>query len=187
MSSQARARLIGRVAGAADVAAFAERGRTMRARHKEPAMPSHRRIGTPRGESRGILFRVVALTAVLIAAHLVAATGCARRAADDADPPPADLKRLAEVRQTIRASDPAAVVGLVTEVLAHRPFAAVSEMPAGELSAGEPITFIDSNRRVIAHGVVRRVLADSVHVEFERPISAFRSVRAGDIAVRFKP
>jgi hypothetical protein len=94
--------------------------------------------------------------------------------------------RIAQIRQDIRATDPGAVVGVVTHVLSNQNYAAVGDMPLGDLRVGQPMTFIDANRRIITHGVIRRITTTEAHVEFERPIGTARSVRVGDLAVRFK-
>jgi hypothetical protein len=125
-------------------------------------------------------------TASIFLLVLLFLPGCGGRTPAQPDAPPADTARLAAVRQAIRASDPAAIVGIVTEVLSIRSYVAVSDVPLDEFRAGEPITIIDSQQRVITHGVVRRVTEASLHVEYVKPAPPAREPRVGDLAVRFK-
>lgn len=108
--------------------------------------------------------------------------------------PPADTQMLNMVRQQISASDPGALVGRVIAVEPHgRPFAAVSDVPAEQFHDGDPITFVDSRREVLTHGFVRRVVDNTVHVEWLPPVTvpsgsttaSPRAPRVGDLAVRY--
>ena len=113
-------------------------------------------------------------------------SGCASNKQTTAQPGAVDPMLLAQIRQDMRATDPGTVVGVVTQVLENRDYAAVSDLPLEELGVGQPMTFIDTNRQLITHGTIRRITLTEAHVEFEQPIGANRRVRVGDIAIRFK-
>lgn len=122
----------------------------------------------------------------LLASLTLAPPGCASKTGGASEDPAPDATRVAQIRQDIRATDPGAVVGVVTHVLSSRNYAAVGDMPLADLRVGQPMTFIDSNRRIVTHGIIRRITSTEAHVEFERAVGTARTVRVGDLAVRFK-
>jgi hypothetical protein len=131
--------------------------------------------------------RSSALRLTLMLASMLTLIDCGWGCAAKKSAPPASRETLAAVRQHMAAADPNALVGLVIAVEpGGQPFAAVSDMPAKEFREGEPITFIDSNRKYLTNGFVRRITEDTLHVEWVKPGSDGRAPRAGDLAIRFK-
>ena len=112
--------------------------------------------------------------------------GCAHRTdtAVSQPAPPADVQA---VRQAIRASDPKAIVGVVTAVLPDTSFASVGDVPVADFHVGEVVTFIDGEQHSLTHGVVKGISGDSLHVQYDKPATGGREPQVGDLAVRFKP
>jgi hypothetical protein len=101
--------------------------------------------------------------------------------------PPADEETLRLIRQSFTATDPKAIVGLVVAVLPDQMYAAVGDVDVKDFTQGEAITFIDSNKKPLANGVVKKVTADALDVQYEAPIPNGRAPKVGDLAVRFEP
>src|SRR4051794_36111006 len=109
--------------------------------------------------------------------------GCAK----NGEAVPASPAKVREIRQQVATTNPSALVGVVIAVEPKgRPFAAVGDVPAQEFHEGDPIAFIDSNQNELTHGIVRRVVADAVHVEWFKPTNGQREPRVGDLAVRYR-
>jgi hypothetical protein len=113
-------------------------------------------------------------------------TGCQTPPKDTAAPP-ADEETLRLIRQSFTATDPKAIVGLVTAVLPDQMYAAVGDVDVKDFNEGEVVTFIDSNKQPLVNGVIKKVTADALHVQYEKPATGSRAPKVGDLAVRFKP
>jgi hypothetical protein len=116
-------------------------------------------------------------------AALILMAGCAK----SGESVPATPAMVRTIRQQVATTNPSALVGVVIAVEPKgRPFAAVGDVPAQEFHEGDPIAFIDSNQNELTHGIVRRVVADAVHVEWFKPTNGQREPRVGDLAVRYR-
>jgi len=100
---------------------------------------------------------------------------------------PADEETLRLVRQSFTASDPSAIVGLVIAVLPDPMYAAVGDVDVKDFNEGDAISFIDSNKKFLVNGVVKKVTSDALHIQYEPPAPNSRAPKVGDLAVRFKP
>jgi hypothetical protein len=100
---------------------------------------------------------------------------------------PANDDTVRLIRQSFTATDPKAIVGLVIAVLPDQMYAAVGDIDVKDFSEGEAISFIDSNKKFLVNGVVRKVTADALDVQYEAPGPNSRAPKDGDLAVRFKP
>ena len=98
--------------------------------------------------------------------------------------PPVTAWQLAQLRESYRKTDPEARVGRVTEVLTSANLAAVRDVPVGDFTLGDVITFMDSNGKVLVLGTVEVINANSLTVKYEKPDPASRAPMAGDVAVR---
>ncbi len=141
-------------------------------------------MGRTRGRTRGRIWgRMVALP---IVAALCLLSGCQAPVKDSAAPP-ADEETLRLVRQSFTASDPTAIVGLVIAVLPDQMYAAVGDVDVKDFSEGDAISFIDSDKKFLVNGVVKKVTADALHIQYVPPAPNSRAPKVGDLAVRFKP
>jgi hypothetical protein len=121
---------------------------------------------------------------LLIACVSIACVGCAQNKADA----PASPAVVRAVRQKLTKTNPQVLVGAVTAVEPNgKPFAAVGDVPAAQFHVGEPIAFLNANQEVLTHGIVRRILPDSIHVQWYPPRGEGRAPRVGDLAVRYRP
>ncbi len=116
---------------------------------------------------------------------LAGLTGCQNKPTEVAAPP-ANEDTLGLIRQSYIAADPTAVVGLVTATVPSENFAAVGNMDVKDFKEGDVVSFIDSNKKFLVHGVVKKVTADAIHVKYETPAMGSRAPMLGDLAVRFK-
>lgn len=111
-------------------------------------------------------------------------TGCQNKPREGA---PASPQVVRAIRQQINATNPDAIVGVVIAIEPKgRPFAAVGDVPAEQFHAGDPMTFIDSNNNQLTHGIVRRIVGNTVHVQWYPPPTDQRAPRVGDLAVRYR-
>jgi hypothetical protein len=101
--------------------------------------------------------------------------------------PPADEETLRLVRQSFTASDPTAIVGLVIAVLPDQLYAAVGDVDVKDFNEGDAISFIDSDKKFLVNGVVKKVTSDALHIQYQPPAPNSRAPKVGDLAVRFKP
>ena len=120
---------------------------------------------------------------MVVALYGLGVLGCGSRASSSE---PARTQRLCEIREVLQQADRDALVGRVVAVLPDLPFAAVGDIPVERFQRGEPITFIDANRKRLTNGIVRNMSDTRLHVEFDKPPRNGRAPRVGDLAVRFK-
>ena len=113
-------------------------------------------------------------------------TGCANQNPEPVSRP-ATTEEVEQIRQTMRATDPKAVVGIVIATLPDQRFAAVGDVPVMEFRLNEPITFIDARQHPLAHGVIKNITTDALHVKYDPPAKNGRDPQVGDLAIRFKP
>lgn len=121
---------------------------------------------------------------VVAGALSLAVVGCQKKAEQTAVPATPDALEM--IRQQIKATNPNAFVGQVVATLPDGKFAAVGDVPVAEFREGEVISFIDVSKRPLAHGVVRAIGPDTLHVEIEQVEPGGRAPQVGDIAYRFK-
>ena len=127
--------------------------------------------------------RMVVLPALAAICFL---SGC-QAPAKNSNAAPADEETLRLVRQSFTASDPTAIVGLVIAVLPDQMYAAVGDVDVKDFNEGDAISFIDSNKKFLVNGVVKKVTSDALHIQYEPPAPNSRAPKVGDLAVRFKP
>jgi hypothetical protein len=132
-----------------------------------------------RGARRGLRMVVTLLAGALLA-------GCQAQPKETVAPP-ADEQTLTLIRQSFTATDPKAIVGLVIAVLPDQMYAAVGDVDVKDFTEGEVITFIDTNKKPLVNGVVKKVTEDALDVRYEMPAVGSRAPMKGDLAVRFKP
>ena len=128
-------------------------------------------------------YRTPAIFGVVIAGLTIA--GCASKPAKSTSPQASeDTLRL--VRQSMTASDPNVLVGLVVAVLPDKKYAAIGDLDMKDFHEGDPVTFIDANKKFITNGLVRHIGPDQIDVEYEMPMATSPAPQKGDLAVRFK-
>src|SRR4051812_6547836 len=98
--------------------------------------------------------------------------------------PPANAKRLDEIRAQFQKENPTAIVGRVADV--YQNLAAVGDVNVPDFREGDVVTFIDSKRKPMTTGKVVRMTANYVHVQFDPPKANGRAPVAGDLMVRVK-
>jgi hypothetical protein len=136
---------------------------------------------------RGLFARLmVSMFALLGLAAICALSGC-QAPAKPTSAPPADEDTLRLIRQSFTASDPKAIVGLVIAVLPDQMYAAVGDVDVKDFSEGDVVSFIDSNKKFLVNGVIKKVTEDALDVQYELPGPNSRAPMVGDLAVRFKP
>jgi hypothetical protein len=98
--------------------------------------------------------------------------------------PPVTAVQLAAIRDQYRRSDPEARVGVVTAVLPSAHLASVGSIPARDFTAGDVVSFIDSNQALLTMGHVEVVNPNSLIVRYDPPAKTGREPLVGDMAVR---
>lgn len=88
------------------------------------------------------------------------------------------------LRQQLAAADPHSYVGLVIAVQPADKFVAVGDLPVGNFHEGDAFVILDSKQNILAHGTVRALTADAVHLKYWVDPGG-RDPRTGDLAVRF--
>jgi len=88
------------------------------------------------------------------------------------------------LRQQLAAADPHSYVGLIIAVRPQDKFVAVGDLPVGNFHEGDAFVIVDSKQNVLAHGTVRALTADAVHLKYWVAPGG-RDPRTGDLAVRF--
>lgn len=136
---------------------------------------------------------VLRLAGILVLG-LVLAIGC-RPKRQPAPPAPSPLEmartRAEALRESYRAIDPKARVGMVISTRADFSLAAVGDVPISDFRVGDAISFIGSgeqaNAQAMAHGTVTQIdtAANLLIVRYEIAPSNGRAPQAGDLAVRF--
>jgi hypothetical protein len=114
------------------------------------------------------------------------ACGCADRASRDDFTPPLDVAQVNFIRNQIHRTDPAALVGVVTDTLHKQRLVAVGDVPVGDFRVGQVMIFIDARQQRLTSGVVKRITSNRLHVQYEPPPRDGRAPREGDLAVRFR-
>jgi hypothetical protein len=140
-----------------------------------------------RGLSNRLAGRIVALSGLLAWSIVGGLIGGCQAPPKDTAAVPANDDTVRLIRQSFTATDPKAIVGLVIAVLPDQMYAAVGDIDVKDFSEGEAISFIDSNKKFLVNGVVRKVTADALDVQYEAPGPNSRAPKDGDLAVRFKP
>jgi hypothetical protein len=88
------------------------------------------------------------------------------------------------LRQQLATADPHSFVGLVIAVRPEDKFVAVGDVPVGNFHEGDAFVIVDSKQNVLAHGTVRALTADAVHLKYVVAPGG-RDPRTGDFAVHF--
>lgn len=100
---------------------------------------------------------------VVVAAGLI--VGCQqqnRPQPQAAAPEPAPIQAAEQLRQSLVRANPDARVGIVAATLGR--FAAVRDVPAGNVAENATVQVLDPNGEVVGYGIVRAVKDDSIHV-----------------------
>jgi hypothetical protein len=132
-----------------------------------------------RGLSSGLTCGLIMVAGLLLG-------GC-QAPPKDTTAPPANEETVRLIRQSFTASDPKAVVGLVIAVLPDQMYAAVGDVDVKDFSEGEVLSFIDSNKKFLTNGTIKKVTSDALNIQYEVPGPGSRAPKVGDLAVRFKP
>ena len=132
------------------------------------------------------LFRTGRIVALCGLTAICLLSGC-QAPPKDTSAPPANDETLHLIRQSFTATDPKAVVGLVIAVLPDQMYAAIGDIDVKDFSEGEVVSFIDSNKKFLVNGVVKKVTDDALDVQYEMPAADSRAPKVGDLGVRFKP
>jgi hypothetical protein len=74
-------------------------------------------------------------------------------------------------------------VGLVDAITPQDKLAAISHLDVADFRAGDPISFMDTNKDLIGEGTVVRTVGDLLIVRYAH---TKRMLRHGDLAVRVK-
>jgi hypothetical protein len=127
------------------------------------------------------------LTCCVVGGMLGGVLGGCQTPPKPAPTPPTTEETVRLMRQYFTAADPKAIVGLVTAVLPDEMYAAVGDVDLKDFTEGEAITFIDTNKKFLTNGIVKKVTASALHVQYEAPGPGSRAPQLGDLAVRFKP
>ena len=136
---------------------------------------------------RGLLVRRMGKwVALSVVAAAFALNGC-QTPPKSTTAPPADDETLRLIRQSFTASDPSAIVGLVIAVLPDQMYAAVGDVDVKDFNEGDAVSFIDSNKKFLTNGVVKKITSDALHIQYQPPATGSRAPAVGDLAVRFKP
>lgn len=98
-------------------------------------------------------------------------------------PPPATAFTVERMQADFQKIDPTAQVGLVSAVMPADHLAAVSDIDTAAFHVGQPLIFIDTNKKTIGGGTVIRIVSDLLVVRYDQ---VSRPLRKGDIAVRVK-
>lgn len=104
--------------------------------------------------------------------------------ANTAAAPPASDAQAQALRQQLASSGTKAYVGLVIAVRPQDKFVAIGDVPVRDFHQGDAFVIVDSNQNVLAHGTVRAVTSDAVHLKYW-VASGGRDPRVGDLGVRF--
>jgi len=125
------------------------------------------------------------IAAVVVAAGLL---GCQAKK-PPAPPPPRVEAASPQVVQALRAAyrtqHPNCEVGQVIALRSADRLAAVNGVDVSKMAENQIVTLIDAHEKVLATGVVVRVLPDSIHVRYDPEPDAPRPPAVGDIMVRF--
>ena len=116
---------------------------------------------------------------VIVAAGLIA--GCAqKREQPQAKAPQAAPVQAAEsLRRSLVRANPNARVGIVAATLGQ--FAAVRDVPAGNVAEGATVQILDPGGEVVGYGLVRAVKEDRIHVLYQA--DARRGPAVGDLVM----
>jgi hypothetical protein len=98
-------------------------------------------------------------------------------------PPPATAFTAERLQAEFQEEDPSAKVGLVDAVTPQDQLVAVSHLDVADFHAGDPISFMDTNKDLIGDGTVVRTVDDLLIVRYAH---TKRMLREGDLAVRVK-
>jgi hypothetical protein len=98
-------------------------------------------------------------------------------------PPPATPYTAERLQAEFQQIDPSARVGLVDAVTKSDQLVAVSHLDPAGFHRGESISFMDSNKNLIAEGTVVRTVDDLLIVHYA---DESRPLRKGDLAVKVK-
>jgi hypothetical protein len=96
--------------------------------------------------------------------------------------PPVDVEQF---RTMYRTAYPMARVGVVVATRPQDRLVAIGQTQPQDFAENQLVTFIDARQKVLDSGVVVRVLADQVHVRYDRPPAGGRQPREGDFAVKY--
>lgn len=124
--------------------------------------------------------RSMRLLGSLLAVGLM--VGC--QAKNGAKAPPATEETIREARENFKKLDPATRVGLVIAAKPELHLVAVGDVDVQDFNVGDSVTFTDSNRAILANGVIVRKTDDALHVRYDEPVKPARAPQAGDLAVR---
>ena len=114
---------------------------------------------------------------VCLAAGLLA--GCAQKKEQPrvVKQEPAPIQAAESLRQTLVRANPDARVGIVAATVGN--FAAVRDVPAGNVAENTTVQVLDPNGDVVGYGVVRAVRDNSIHVLYQP--DARRGPQIGDL------
>jgi hypothetical protein len=136
---------------------------------------------------RGLLVRRMGkLVALSVVGTAFALNGCQAQP-KSTTAPPADEETLRLIRQSFTATDPSAIVGLVIAVLPDQMYAAVGDVDVKDFNEGDAVSFIDSDKKFLVNGVVKKITSDALHIQYQPPATGSWAPAVGDLAVRFKP
>ena len=99
---------------------------------------------------------------VVVAAGLIVGCQQNRPQQQAAAPEPAPIQAAEQLRQELVRANPDARVGIVAATVGR--FAAVREVPAGNVAENATVQVLDPNGEVVGYGIVRAVKDDSIHV-----------------------
>ena len=120
--------------------------------------------------------------ALAAALSVVSVGGCAghKKSATSTMPPTGE--QIEAIRSSYKTAFPNAAVGVVTAVLADKPYALVGQMDPAAVHENQVVSFLDGMEKVVANGKVVKVDDSGVTVMFD---AGARRPAAGDVAVRF--
>ena len=102
---------------------------------------------------------------VVVAAGLVFGCQSKREQPQVAAPEPAPMQAAESLRQSLVRANPDARVGIVAATVGR--FAAVREVPAGNVAEGATVQILDPGGEVVGYGLVRAVKDDTIHVLYQ--------------------
>jgi len=122
---------------------------------------------------------------LIIFATAAVGTGCAHKKPPPSQPSPqpATAQQVQAIREAYNRAYPDSRVGVVIATRKQDRLVAVGQVRPADFREGQTVTFIDAQQRVLTTGTVVRVLADSVHVAYDRPVHSGREPGVGDMMV----
>jgi hypothetical protein len=99
-------------------------------------------------------------------------------------PHPASPETVQSIRDAYFRAYPMSRVGVIIATRPKDRLVAVGDINPSEFAIGQEVYFLDSKRQVLTTGRIVRILANSIHAQYDPPPDHARAPATGDIMVR---